>query len=185
MVKPITSMQPSSCRCGSKSWCSLGFPHGMVPAQYLVHTHSYVPNLAYSLHYNSVIYNSFPHWGCSPRNVEEHQTLQLQILNLWGEIGAVALMRGDRQIDRRLHYCTQTHSDHSWKRSHMANKMYPLKGATFWLTDSEEEHICQSNEMWSLQPTYYTSSEWSLGSQTGVNFYFCTNYFYYEVGNSC
>lgn len=35
MVKPITSMQPSSWRCGSKSWCSPGLPQGMVPAQYL------------------------------------------------------------------------------------------------------------------------------------------------------
>lgn len=38
MVNPITSMQPSSWRCGSKSWCSLGWPHGIVPAQYLQHT---------------------------------------------------------------------------------------------------------------------------------------------------
>lgn len=35
MVKPMTSMQPSSCRCGSKSRWSPVFPHGMVPAQYL------------------------------------------------------------------------------------------------------------------------------------------------------
>ncbi len=35
MVKPITSMQPSSCLCGSKSLWSPVLPHGMVPAQYL------------------------------------------------------------------------------------------------------------------------------------------------------
>lgn len=35
MVKPMTSMQPSSWRCGSKSRWSPVFPHGMVPAQYL------------------------------------------------------------------------------------------------------------------------------------------------------
>lgn len=38
IVNPMTSMQPSSWRCGSKSWCSLGWPHGIVPAQYLQHT---------------------------------------------------------------------------------------------------------------------------------------------------
>ncbi|TNN36644.1 hypothetical protein EYF80_053190 [Liparis tanakae] len=35
MVKPMTSMQPSSWRCGSKSRWSPVFPHGIVPAQYL------------------------------------------------------------------------------------------------------------------------------------------------------
>lgn len=35
MVKPMTSIQPSSWRCGSKSWWSPGWPHGTVPAQYL------------------------------------------------------------------------------------------------------------------------------------------------------
>lgn len=39
MVKPMTSIQPSSWRCGSKSWCSLGCPQGIVPAQYLQYAH--------------------------------------------------------------------------------------------------------------------------------------------------
>ncbi len=38
IVNPMTSMYPSSWRWGSKSWCSLGFPQGVVPAQYLRNT---------------------------------------------------------------------------------------------------------------------------------------------------
>lgn len=100
MVKPMTSIQPSSWRCGSKSWCSLGCPQGIVPAQYLQHTH--VTSLGF---FDWIITSkwsvkSFPFllqhtWGC------------------WGRAGTVASSPG-LWLSGLFHHTLEKTSHASW-----------------------------------------------------------------------
>lgn len=115
MVKPMTSMQPSSCRCGSKSRWSPVLPQGMVPAQYLragmefVHV-ACTGNVAVKECSVDCTSNGPLHY--TPGNVQEDDALELQLLDLGRKVCAVTLrsqgqgeggreMRGEEEMRDR------------------------------------------------------------------------------------
>lgn len=82
----MTSIQPSSWRWGSKSWCSLGCPQGIVPAQYLQHAHvtSQYPHQVFASYFSI------------PGDVEEEQALEFHLLDFSRQVCSITLRRNQQ-----------------------------------------------------------------------------------------